>query len=395
MLVQRIDRIGMTPGQYKDVARKLSNRNRSHSALEEKTVNITLRTALYVATSFCVLTNAAIASVPDQANVSASKHISDAEQEMSEKLASMRSKSLEFVLEDIEGRLYVNGSQLIDPEGQIQTYAYDRETGDIIYTIRTGQSDAIIRASSAKDANSAVTVGNLYRRPNGEYEFESQTGVRAVGRRFTISGNKIVLSRTDAVLVYEPGQGLQTYSLPQGTYPAFYQRGNIAQTNTILIRLAEGGDDGRQLTKAAGEFFNLISGKQQAKEFALYDFTKNTFLPVDLQNSFQQHETLSYDDSFMPTGHYFWSVEWLKIRNRRIAIHFADINGKIFVSDLDTGETKLAMSRGLGISSFKTVRNPDDTVALSANWMFKDHVIPDIVDWFDNDGIAITTKKKK
>jgi hypothetical protein len=283
--------------------------------------------------------------------------------------------------------LKINGKPYVDPEGALANVAIDATNGDASFLV--GRSNVRqLKFLSAHTPSSALPVGSLSVSRQG-VEFAGVTGARVIANRFTILPDGIALWRDEALFIYRYGRGVESFALPEGFYPAEYQRGNVGTTGIILLRKDDRGmSDNAKGMRAMGSLLGMVSGKNRS-DFALYDIRTNKQIPLPLENITQEGDELTNGVGMPNTRHYLWRAHWANLGKRRFAVYFAKGLQELAVTDLDTGMTKIAMNRGLGINGFSLTPDGKGSARLSGNWMFKDHTIDDLTGWFDGNGATL------
>lgn len=279
--------------------------------------------------------------------------------------------------------LTIKGRRYLDPEGLLANVTVDSNNGDATFFVGRGKSRAVKFLSGHSPAQ-ALTIGQIEITQNG-FEFSSLTGVHILGQKLITLPDGIALWRDDALFLYQFGQGSKSYALPAGFYPADLQRGNIWKTGLILLRRNFRFDSNNEKgLRATKQLFGMLAGRKKSEDFALYDFQKDKMLMMPLQDSGQGEDGALLSSARTPNlNHYFWNIQWLNLGVRRFAVYFRNGVRQVVATDIDSGKTAVAMSRDLGINGFEIQPDGKQSARLVANWMFKDHDIPDLVSWFD------------
>jgi hypothetical protein len=283
-------------------------------------------------------------------------------------------------------RLMVNGRAYVDPEGEVKLVGIDPASSEACFLVELQDSWAV-KFVSAKSPDDVLVIGHLKGGSRSGYIFDGVSGVHISAAHFSIMPNGLMMWRDSAVFLYRAGAGMTSNALPDGYYPTERQRGDIETTSVMMIRKDDRGQSANATgMKSAGSLFGMLSGKK-TYDFAFYDLVSGRQIDLPYENITQQGDP--YDgNGLRRNGHYFWLADWVKLGNRRFAIYFSKGLQELTVTNLDTGVSKLAMKRGLGINGFILTRE-NGTARVSANWMFKDHTIPDLAAWFDGDAAVV------
>ena len=69
-------------------------------------------------------------------------------------------------------------------------------------------------------------------------------------------------------------------------------------------------------------------------------------------------------------GHYAWSIYWFRAQTGTYLITLEDAFKNVNVTLLETGEKRVAFTRGLGIRDFSAIQQPDGHLSISAQLAF-------------------------
>ena len=188
-------------------------------------------------------------------------------------MTAMRGGGTEGTVSNEGGILRINGTPVIDPEGRVGLHAFDSASGDMTYLVRMTPTEFLVRFRSAHQPQRVQTAGQLFLTPTRTIEFESAAGTRINGRHIVLTSEGVIIWRDDALFQYDFDSGMRSFPLPEQTYPTYFQRGQIAQTNVILVRKDDRWQsDNQQAQEAIGSLFKMLGGKAQNKDFELYDY---------------------------------------------------------------------------------------------------------------------------
>ncbi len=247
--------------------------------------------------------------------------------------------------------LKIGGRPFVDPEGQLANVAFDPANGDSSFLV--GRSNVRqLKFLSAHAVDSPLNVGIIIA-SGDNIEFTGIAGAHMVGSRFTVLPDGVALWRDEAMFIYRYGQRVESFALPEGFYPAEYQRGNVGTTGLVLVRKDDRGKSNNdRAVKAMGSLLGMVSGKKQS-DFALLDFRSGRQIPLPLENITQDGDELTNSIGRANNHHYFWRASWGNLGKRRFAIYYSKGVQDLSVTDLDSGTTRLAMSRGLASMAFR------------------------------------------
>jgi hypothetical protein len=326
------------------------------------------------------------------------------EQALERSLAAMGGAKTRVRIEGARDGLRIDGESFLDPEGQIGGYAFDVLTGDITYTIRTGDGVVFkyLRAGSNADA---VTLATAQQLQTG-WQVTTVTGKTFSGDAVTPLAKGFMVSRSGSVFRYEPGKSSKGTAVPAGWVMAQFQRGNVGATRFILLEREQpapgqsaGGlgalgsifDQGKALIATAGlgkkedyALMNLDTGKLYPLNIQV-DGKIYTFMSNCRKRSFfvsqcataNSVESLYTADNDRNYSHYFWKANWYATPTGPIAVTLENGVADVYVLDLESGKKANAFHRGLGLSKFDSGQAPDGSVAIQANLAFDHQQIAD------------------
>jgi hypothetical protein len=337
------------------------------------------------------------------------------EEALARSLAAMGSARTKVRIEGARDGLRVDGESFLDPEGQIRSYAFDALTGDITYTIRTGDTVVYkyLRAGSSADPVTLATAQQL----QSGWQVTTVTGKTFSGDAVTPLAKGFMVSRSSSVFRYEPGKSSKGTPLPSGWIMAQFQRGNVGATRFILLEREQpapgqnGGpmgsltsliDTAKALGATAGlakkedyALMNLDSGKLYPLNIQadgkIYTFMSNcrkrSFLVSDCAKA-TSVESLYTADNDRNYSHYFWKANWYATPTGPIAVTLENGVADVYVLDLETGKKVTAFHRALGLSKFDAGQAADGTVSIQANLAFDHQQIADAGKFLkDTDGV--------
>lgn len=319
------------------------------------------------------------------------------EEALAQKLAAQGPAKAGLTMEHVRDGLKIGGTTFLDPEGQIKSFAYDVLSGDLSYTIRSGDSliYKYLRAGSA-----AEPVAFASARQSGDgWQVNTVTGKILNGNTVIPLAKGLMVARSGSVFLYEAGKGNQSAAVPDGWVMAPFQRGNVGATHYVMLERASSEVRGT----AGGLFGSLKSlgavvGVNKKEDYALMHLDTGKLHLLNVQSSGKNQAVMSncrkrnavvnecatmntfeslYTDIGRNFGHYFWKADWYATPSGPIAVTMENGVADIYVLDLQSGKKVSVFHRGLGITSVDTVQGPDGKVAIKANWMFEDHKVDD------------------
>lgn len=297
--------------------------------------------------------------------------------------------------------LKINGRSYIDPEGKIASYAFNPLTGDITYSISSGDS-LTFRYMKAGNNAEPVTIATVTQR-NSDYVVNTATGKKLTGSVVTPMATGLLVYRGGAIFRYEAGKGTRSYSVPEGWAPTSIQRGNVGATGFVLLeRLQPSADSvgGLGGLLSAAKSLGAVTGLSKKEDYALLNMENGKLFLLNLQTEGKaqtvhtnctkknayvnecsnrySYESL-YTDIGRNYGHYYWSVDWYMTPSGPIAISMENGQKDVYILDLQAGKKVSAFHRVLGISTLDISQAPGGVIGLTAGWMFKTFPIEDAV----------------
>lgn len=286
----------------------------------------------------------------------------------------------------------------------------------------------------ARDARKNVTF-QLARLANGTREIQrrSPDGVK---RLATVMGHegKWLIEATDGntfeaidiqltsrgfiggtrgkLVSYTDGVGFSKVTWPVGFHTASVQRGNVTDTGYVLLERdsAGGRNSGTDMFDSLTELGHLL-GVNKREDYILLDLHSGKNYPINLSlsgknvtttvgaygcqkrnaliNTCKEVNTKTRESLYGELGlknirHYIWAVYWFKAPSGTYLIALEDGFKNISVTKLETGEKRIAFSRGLGIADFTATQNDDGHIQIRAQLAFTNHDIDDLEVAFSN-----------
>jgi hypothetical protein len=323
------------------------------------------------------------------------------EEELAQKIQALGAGKPGSSIEGHRDGLRINGAGYADPEGKVSTYAYNSLTGDITYSIQSGDGQVFKYMKAGSNAEPISFASVSY--GAADATVNTVTGKKITGSVVTPTATGLLVYRGGSVFRYEPGKGMKSFTVPDGWVPTPIQRGNVGATGYILLERIQMSSDA---AGGLGGLFNAAkslgatAGLNKKEDYALLNLETGALFPLNVQaegktqtvmtncvkkNSFvnecakgHSFESL-YTDIGRNYGHYYWSVDWHMTPSGPIAVTMENGQKDVFIIDLKSSKKVNAFHRALGISSLDISQSPTGVVALKAGWMFKTFPIDDAV----------------
>ncbi len=279
-------------------------------------------------------------------------------------------------------------------EGQVLDFILDPYTNETITRVVTANGNQ--RILREEDGNNVV-MADL-----------ASTGEKFLvttpdGKRFQADKVKLTyfgfLLISDNELHSYDGTDHQQLFFPEGFTAAKVQRQDVYETGVMLLERKKG---------AGNKFLDFSSlgrslGVNQKLDYALLNLrtAQLAYFNVDLAGKEVQYlsncvpkkgglfnecadlerkESLYDKNGFINNDHYLWAIDWARTPSGLFAIVQED--SKITLTDLNSGERKVAFQRKLGINWFEVEKSADGELLLTAKLGFKKKTMPDIAGTF-------------
>lgn len=323
------------------------------------------------------------------------------EEALAQRLAALGPAKPNLKIEGARDGLKIGGATFLDPEGQIKTYAYDVLSGDISYTVRTGDGLSYKYLRAGSDAEPVTFATG--RQSGAGWQVNTVTGKTFSGDTAMPLARGFIVARAGSLFRYEPGKGAKGAAVPEGWNVTPFQRGNVGVTRYVMLERAKPADETRgSLASVINSFKSLgaVAGLSKKEDYALMHLDSGKLHLLNVQvsgknrtvmgncrkrnnfvndcDSMTSFESL-YSDTGRNFGHYYWKADWYATPSGPIAVTMENGVADVYVLDLDSGKKVSAFHRGLGISTMDVAQAPDGTVAIKANWAFEDHQLDDAV----------------
>lgn len=292
-----------------------------------------------------------------------------------------------------------NGQTFVDPMGQIVMFGGDTASGDVTYFVRNTPGTLLVRFANVHSPLAPITVGTIQLQPD-MMRFTSVDGTEVAGENVIPAGQGVIVARATTVFDYTFGQAPTHQLLPASYELAPYQRGDVAATNYVLLRRDISPQQKGNVVNAFAGLFHAVTGTENDKDFALFNVRtgntvylnvsevgeqvghgvncrpKNAF--VNRCGGWVSHAALYEDDGQPNILHYYWRIDWAQTPAGPIAVALEKGVENVDAIRLDSDTVKTVFHRALGIKSAMISQNPDGSLAVTANWAFHNHKVPNV-----------------
>jgi hypothetical protein len=165
------------------------------------------------------------------------------EDALAKKIADLGPGKVNAKVESGRDGLKVDGVPFLDPEGKVTTFAFDGQSGDITYAIRSG-GGWVYKFMKAGMTAEQVTIASGHMNSSSGWQVVTVTGKQLAGDTIAPISRGLMVGRTGAAFRYEPGQGSKGSAIPDGWTMAQFQRGNVGGTRYILIERIDDSSSG-------------------------------------------------------------------------------------------------------------------------------------------------------
>jgi hypothetical protein len=335
------------------------------------------------------------------------------EEALATRIANLGSGKTKVRIEGARDGLLIDGAVYLDPEGQVTSYAFDTLSGDITYTIRTGNG-TLYKYLKAGSSSDAVTLASASQAATG-WQITTVTGKTFSGDAVVPMAKGFMVARAGSVFRYEPGMASKGTPVPEGWNLAPFQRGNVGATHYVMLE-RQPKAQGSGGFGALGGVFDAVkavgaaAGLAKREDYALMNLDTGKLHLLNVQRDGKMSSQMSncrrvnavvnncasvntfeslYANGSRNLGHYYWKANWFATTSGPIAVTEENGVADIFVLDLESGKKVSAFHRALGISSFDASQGPDGNVSIEASLAMTRHQVPDAVQLL-RDGAAVT-----
>lgn len=300
-----------------------------------------------------------------------------------------------------------NGQAFVDPMGRIVMFGGDTASGDVTYFIQDSPDTLQVRFTNIHSQLPPITVGSI-QLEQGMMRFQSADGTQVAGENIIPAGRGVIVARATTVFDYTFGAAPTHQLLPPNYELAPYQRGDVAGTGYVLLRREISQQEKANVVGAVANLFHVVTNSEHDKDYALFNVRTGNTVYLNIAESDEQvghgidcrpknafvnkcggwvsHASL-YDNDGQPNIlHYYWRIEWAQTPVGPIAVALERGVEDVDAIQLDTDTVKTVFHRALGIKSAKISQNPDGSLAVTANWAFHDHVVPNVDTLFASAG---------
>lgn len=301
-----------------------------------------------------------------------------------------------------------NGRQIVSPYGRVVAQSGDAQSGRVVYFIETGKNQMRVEMLQAFAPQQTVFLGTLS--GNGHsWTFTSATGAHMAGDEPNPTSEGVLMARSKAGFHYKAGQGMESFTVPEGFHVASFQPGEIGATGYLLLERDEENSSNNPIagligtTKSLGNMFGVV----KVQDYIMLNIKSGNAIPLNLslddketvqltgcvkQNNYINECSGSYSytsiwnsDGTRNGSHPYWRLKWLQssVGPMLIAAE-GTLRSKVVVVNLEQGTRYLAFSRTLGVNEFDVNRNANGKIKLEAKLGFSRKSIDDLDHWVSN-----------
>lgn len=304
--------------------------------------------------------------------------------------------------------LTFNGQRYADSTGKAERFAIDPESATVAYLVPMGNI-ANVKIGRLGTGNDPITIGRLTKEDN-RFVFQSVTGKRLVGDLFFPMTDGALLVRDSVGFRYTVGEGVKQIDFPSGWSPTSLQRGNASTTGWLLLErdTADEKKNPFAALKSIGEMAGALPARM---DYALFNLASRGLLPFEVSTegksvaSYSQcrrasnglanvcekmhtYDSIWRSDGTANTTHYFWTIDWQKMRGRPIAVVME--KGLQEVNGYDLSGTKRVnlLQRTMGINRWTMELSDNGKYRISAQLAFEKSVVEDVAAEIQNSADA-------
>lgn len=301
--------------------------------------------------------------------------------------------------------------------GEVIDFARDPYSNVTFQLVKLPNGSREIQRRSAEGIKRLASVSGR----EGKWLIEPDGGAPIEAIDLQLTNRGFIAGTRNRVMAYTEGTGLSPVPWPAGYHSAAVQRGDVAQTGYVLFER----DNASGQNSAAG-VFDLISdlgntiGVSKRNDYVLVDLhsgksytlnvstagkivttttgasncrKRNALINVCQDVATDSRERLRDNFGQKNLRHYLWAIYWFKAPSGTYLIALEDGQSKVTATKLETGEKRIAFSRGLGIADFSATQSNDGHIQLSARLAFSRHNIEDLESTFASLPLPESDKK--
>jgi hypothetical protein len=251
-----------------------------------------------------------------------------------------------------------------DPDGDLVGHSLRTSTGFCTYLVDVGAGKQLLKLYTP--TGQTQTLGILSRLPGSNGVVFAPEGSAPITGNFAVPISKgVVILREGAAFIYEAGKPVTTYTPPSGWSPHPLQNGDVLGTQMLLVvktsdmkgAFGFGGTNGASLLRIPENRvrYGMWDLQQNAVviEFDSQGRSNNQFLmmsagpkgdwPYKFNSLIRPNEGAGFISS---------PADWIVAGGQRIVVHFDKSLSEIWMRNLTTGKSRLAVKNPLGILSF-------------------------------------------
>ena len=285
-----------------------------------------------------------------------------------------------------------NSAPIITPSttavaGTLIEFEYDPYTSTTIQLVTAATGNREIQSRSATGLKRLAKVMGH----DGKWLIELNDGTQIVATDIQLTRRGFVAGSNSQPVSYSEETGLIKLNWPTGFHTATIQRGNVAQTGYLLF---ERNATSKSSLGGLMDAFNSVAasvGAARQEDYLMMDLHSGKTYALNISLSGKDVLTMSncrsknavtnvcrdadtkenlYDKLGKNMGHYAWSIYWFRAQTGTYLITLEDAFKNVNVTLLETGEKRVAFTRGLGIRDFSAIQQPDGHLSISAQLAF-------------------------
>jgi hypothetical protein len=256
--------------------------------------------------------------------------------------------------------------QLVGPDasGEIVGHSQRSSTGSCTFLVDVGAGKQLLKIYNPN--GETKELGQLTRGQGGTGVVFTPMDGGSISGNFAVPLSKgMLILRENAAFLYEASQPLTSIAIPPGWSPFPIQQGDVLGTQLMLVvkTTDAGGTFGIGGTKAATLLripdnkvrYGLLDLQQKAViiEFETQGRSNNQYLMMSVGP--KGDWPYKFNSMIQPNpmaGFLSSPVDWLMVGDQRIVAHYDKGLTEIWMRNLTTGKSKLALKNSMGILAF-------------------------------------------
>lgn len=267
----------------------------------------------------------------------------------------------------------VNGRPFMDSAGAIETFAFDRATGDASYFVNTGNGTFAVKFTNFNSGLPPVTVGSFVN-SRDRRSFTGIDGTELTGSDIIPLPYGLITTRQGAFFRYEFGKAPESFRLESGYNVLPMQAGDVIKTGWILTsRKAEETTMDRLLPSMRGSFF-----RNREADFALVNSSTGQAVTVprsEPSTRFSRKQLYDAELGIPERHHYYNAIQWQQSTVGPVVVYLNDRGTEVLAINLETGQEVRLFRRGAGVNGFRTHRLENGHLGVTAQLAFKHETV--------------------